>query len=68
MAEQEEINLPDLEGRPSRRKQTKKKGLQKDGDKIVIEYNTYGVPIGEGRNELRNYMSYRSGNSVNYIW
>ena len=56
MAEHEEMNLPDLEGRPSRRKQTKKKDLQKDGDKIVVEYNIYGVPIGQGRNELRNYI------------
>ena len=55
MAEDDEFTLSELEGRPRRRKQTKKKGLQKEvSHEAVIEYNSYGVQVGKGRNNLRS--------------
>ncbi|KAL6558448.1 hypothetical protein OROMI_018798 [Orobanche minor] len=58
LAENNEFTLPELEGRPRRRKQTKKKGLQKEefANHNVIEFNSYGVPVGKGRNDLRTYI------------
>ena len=58
MDEHDESILPDLEGRPPRRKQTKKRDLQKEGDSYhgTVEFNVYGVPVGKGRNELRTYI------------
>ena len=56
MASNDDITLPDLEGRPSRRKKSMKKDLQKEGCNIqsMIEYNSFGVPFERGRNDLRN--------------
>ncbi|KAH9717947.1 hypothetical protein KPL71_022033 [Citrus sinensis] len=58
MADDVEFTLPELDGRPRRRKQTKKKGLQKQevSHEAAIEYNSYGVPVGKGRNDLRSYI------------
>ena len=58
MADEVEFTLPELDGRPRRRKQTKKKGLQKQevSHEAAIEYNSYGVPVGKGRNDLRSYI------------
>lgn len=58
MADDVEFTLPELDGRPRRRKQIKKKGLQKQevSHEAAIEYNSYGVPVGKGRNDLRSYI------------
>ena len=47
MVEDDEFTLPELKGRLRKRKQTKKKGLQKEefSNEAVIEYNSYGVPV-----------------------
>ncbi|KAH9697399.1 hypothetical protein KPL71_023589 [Citrus sinensis] len=38
-------------------KEKKKKGLQKEEfSKALVEYNSYGVPVGKGRNDLRSYI------------
>ena len=57
MAEKEEPTFdPDLEGRP-RRNLTKKKDLQRGAtDDTEVMYNSYGVPVGKKRNDLRNYI------------
>ncbi|KDO44478.1 hypothetical protein CISIN_1g038453mg [Citrus sinensis] len=57
MAEKEELIYdPDLEGRP-RRNLTKKKDLQRGAsDQTEVIYNSYGVPVGKKRNDLRNYI------------
>ncbi|GAY63987.1 hypothetical protein CUMW_230060, partial [Citrus unshiu] len=57
MAEKEEPTYdPDLEGRP-RRNLTKKKDLQRGAsDQTEVMYNSYGVPVGKKRNDLRNYI------------
>ncbi|GAY55438.1 hypothetical protein CUMW_164240 [Citrus unshiu] len=38
--------------------ENKKKGLQKQkvSHEVAIEYNSYGVPVGKGRNDLRSYI------------
>ena len=58
MAQNDVFTLLELEGRPRRRKQTNKKGLQKQevSHEAAIEYNSYGVPVGKGRNDLRSYI------------
>ena len=58
MAKDDKFTLPELDGRPRRRKQTKKKGLQKKAfsNKAVVEYNGYNVPVGKGRNDFRSYI------------
>ncbi|KDO36251.1 hypothetical protein CISIN_1g044179mg [Citrus sinensis] len=57
MADDVEFTLPELDGRRRRRK-TKKKGLQKQevSHEATIEYNSYGVPVGKGRNDLMSYI------------
>ncbi|GAY57112.1 hypothetical protein CUMW_176910, partial [Citrus unshiu] len=57
MAEKKEPTYnPDLEGRP-RRNLTKKKDLQRGAsDQTEVMYNSYGVPVGKKRNNLRNYI------------
>ncbi|GAY68461.1 hypothetical protein CUMW_264300 [Citrus unshiu] len=57
MAEKEEPTYdPNLEGR-LRRNLTKKKDLQRGAsDHTEVMYNSYGVPVGEKRNDLRNYI------------
>ncbi|GAY68597.1 hypothetical protein CUMW_265420 [Citrus unshiu] len=57
MAEKEEPTYyPDLEGRP-RRNLTKKKDLQREtSDQTEVMYNSYGVPVGKKRNDMRNYI------------
>ncbi|GAY67966.1 hypothetical protein CUMW_260550, partial [Citrus unshiu] len=52
MADDVEFTLPELDGRPRRRKQTKKKVSHE----AAIEYNSYGVPVRKGRNDLRSYI------------
>lgn len=39
-------------------KEKKKKGLQKEefSNKALVEYNSYGVLVGKGRNDLRSYI------------
>lgn len=58
MVDYDEFTLLELEGRPKRRKQTKKKGLQKEefSNEVVVEYNSYGVRVGKGRNDLMSYI------------
>ena len=58
MAQNDEFTLSKLEGRPRKRKQTKKKGLQKEefSNEALVEYNSYGVSVGNGRNDLRSYI------------
>ncbi|KDO36394.1 hypothetical protein CISIN_1g037590mg, partial [Citrus sinensis] len=58
MVEDAEFTFLELNGRPRRRKQTKKKGLQKQevSHEVAIEYNSYGVPVGKGINDLRSYI------------
>ncbi|KAH9698429.1 hypothetical protein KPL71_024008 [Citrus sinensis] len=55
MAEDAEFTLSELDGRPRRRKQ---QGLQKQevSHAGAIEYNSYGVSVGKGRNDLRSYI------------
>ncbi|KDO53893.1 hypothetical protein CISIN_1g042196mg [Citrus sinensis] len=57
MAEKKEpIYNPDLEGRP-RRNLTKKKDLQRGAsDQTKVMYNSYKVPVGKKRDNLRNYI------------
>ena len=57
MAEKEERTFdPDLKRRP-RRNLTKKKDLQRvASDDIEVMYNSYGVPVGKKRNDMRNYI------------
>ncbi|GAY48980.1 hypothetical protein CUMW_115770 [Citrus unshiu] len=56
--EQNETKFSDLDGRPKRRKQTKKKHLLKRlaDDKVILQHNQYGAPIGDGANDLRSYI------------
>ncbi|KDO38586.1 hypothetical protein CISIN_1g044373mg [Citrus sinensis] len=58
MAQKNVFTLPKLDGRPRRRTQTKKKGLQKEefSNEALVEYNSYGVPVGKGKNDLRSYI------------
>ena len=39
-------------------REEKKKGLQKKkvSHEAAIEYNSYGVPVGRGRNDLKSYI------------
>ena len=57
MAEKEKPTYDsDLEGRP-RRNLTKKKDLQRGAsDDTEVMYNSYGVPVGKKKNDLRNYI------------
>ena len=57
MAEKKEPTFdPNLEGR-LRRNLTKKKDLQIGAsDDTEVMYNSYGVPVGKKRNDLRNYI------------
>lgn len=50
--------MPDCDERPTRREKTKKKHLMKltPDNKIIVEYNDYGIPVGEGATELRSYI------------
>ena len=63
MADDVEFTLPELDGRPRRRKI--KKGLQKQevSHEAAIEYNSYGVPVGNGRNDLKSYIGVIEYNS-----
>ncbi|GAY55136.1 hypothetical protein CUMW_162090, partial [Citrus unshiu] len=58
MAEKEELIYDlDPEGRP-RQNLTKKKDLQRGAsDQTEVMYNSYGVPVGKKRNDLRNYIA-----------
>ncbi|GAY58561.1 hypothetical protein CUMW_187920 [Citrus unshiu] len=60
MAQNDEFTLLELKGRPRKRKQMKKKGLQKEefSNEALVEYKSYGVPIGKGRNDLRSYIGF----------
>lgn len=56
--ETEEMSVPDCDERPTRRKKTKKKHLVNltPVNKIIVEYNDYGIPVGEGATELKSYI------------
>ena len=56
--EQNETNFLDLDWRPKRRKEIKKKHLLKRSadDMVIVQYNQYGVPVGDGANDLRSYI------------
>ena len=58
MAEKEELIYDlDPEGR-QRQNLTKKKDLQRGAsDQTEVMYNSYGVPVGKKRNDLRNYIA-----------
>ncbi|KAL9417273.1 hypothetical protein AB3S75_040284 [Citrus x aurantiifolia] len=72
MADTEEQNETffNLDGRPKRRKQTKKKHLLKRsaGDKVIVEYNQYGVPVGDGANDLRSYIGVLVRDSISILY
>ena len=58
MAQNDVFTLLELERRPRRRKQTKRKGLQKEefSNETLVEYNSYGVLVGKGQNDVRSYI------------
>ncbi|GAY60398.1 hypothetical protein CUMW_201720 [Citrus unshiu] len=58
IVEQNETKFSDLDGRLKRRKQTKEKHLLKRStdDMLIMQYNQYEVPIGDGMNDLRSYI------------
>ena len=68
--EQNKINFSNLDGRPKRRKQTKKKHLLKRSadDKVIVQYNQYGVPIGDGANDLRSYIDVLVRDSISILY
>ena len=72
MADIEEQNETffNLDGRPKRRKQTKKKHLLKRSvdDKVIVEYNQYGVPVGDGANDLRSYIGVLVRDSISILY
>ncbi|GAY59048.1 hypothetical protein CUMW_191590 [Citrus unshiu] len=68
--EQNKTKFSDLDGRPKRRKQTKKKHLLKRSvdDKVIVQYNQYGVPVGEGANDLRSYIDVLVRDSISILY
>ncbi|GAY69109.1 hypothetical protein CUMW_269490 [Citrus unshiu] len=72
MADIEEQNETffNLDERPKRRKQTKKKHLLKRSvdDKVIVEYNQYGVPVGDGANDLRSYIGVLVRDSISILY
>ncbi|KAH9801502.1 hypothetical protein KPL71_001060 [Citrus sinensis] len=60
--------LPVSRRKTNEKKTNKKKGLQKQevSHEAAIEYNSYGVPVGKGRNDLRSYIGVivRETNSI----
>ncbi|KDO56398.1 hypothetical protein CISIN_1g043500mg, partial [Citrus sinensis] len=68
--EQNKTKFSDLDGRPKRRKQTKKKHLLKRSadDKVIVQYNQYGVPVGDGANDLRSYIDVLVRDSISILY
>ncbi|KAL9462459.1 hypothetical protein AB3S75_000462 [Citrus x aurantiifolia] len=56
--ENEETSVPECDEKLTRRKNTKRKHLMKltPDNKIIINYNDYGLPVGESITKLRSYI------------
>ncbi|KAL9453499.1 hypothetical protein AB3S75_009159 [Citrus x aurantiifolia] len=68
--EQNETKFSNLDGRPKRRNQTKKKHLLKRSvdDKVIVQYNHYGVPVGDGANDFRSYIGVLVRDNVSILY
>ncbi|GAY60797.1 hypothetical protein CUMW_204870, partial [Citrus unshiu] len=68
--EQNETKFSDFDGRPKRRKQTKKKHLLKRStdDKVIMQYNQYGVPVVDGANDLRSYIGVLVRDNISILY
>ena len=68
--ENKEMSVPECDERLMRRKKTKKKYLMKltVDNKIIVEYNDYGILVGEGGTELRSYIGVVVGDNVSILF
>ena len=70
IVEQNETKFSDLDGRLKRRKQTKEKHLLKRStdDMLIMQYNQYEVPIGDGMNDLRSYIGVLVRDNISILY
>ncbi|KDO43780.1 hypothetical protein CISIN_1g043991mg, partial [Citrus sinensis] len=58
--EQNETKFSNLDGRPKRRKSV--------DHKVIVQYNHYGVPVGDGANDFRSYIGVLVRDNVSILY